>query len=112
MGAIVRITIELGVLGCEQGLRRMLLFGFQADARTLQEVPAVSQVLLDLGHVLRGANASQNACQSALLSAVGLHPQDMSKSELHQRRAFQRTLAPAVAGVVRRASSQCVAESP
>ena len=31
--------------GCEQGLRRMLLFGFQADARTLQEVPAVSQVL-------------------------------------------------------------------
>ena len=42
---MLHTTETSGVLRCEQGLRRMLLFGFQADARTLQEVPAVSQVL-------------------------------------------------------------------
>lgn len=29
---------------CMQGLRRLMLFGFQSDARSLQQVPAVAQV--------------------------------------------------------------------
>lgn len=34
----------LSIICCAQGLRRLILFGFQSDAKSLQVVPAVAQV--------------------------------------------------------------------
>ena len=67
---------ECLVPGCGQGLRRMLLFGFQADARTLQEIPAVGQVPQDLTALLE-STCPTDARLPAWLPAVRLHAQGL-----------------------------------
>ncbi|KAK9844039.1 hypothetical protein WJX81_002691 [Elliptochloris bilobata] len=66
----LKLTFERWLLELK-GLRRMLMFGFQADARTLQEVPAVGQVAPGLLQAL-----------GALLELRGAAPQPRVRSQL------------------------------